>query len=130
MIDNEKREEALKKMTELLLSRATMLKYHCPDCKLPLFEKDGKIICVNCGEFMLSEEEIVQDEEKFREGVEKKEEAFHRLDDKIRILNEVLDKKLLELIERLKFESSAREIIVILDAIKKIIEMRYKNELQ
>ncbi len=126
MIDNEKKEEALKKMTELLLSKATMLKYHCPDCKLPLFEKDGKVICVNCGEFIVSEEES-QEEAKLPSDEKHVHVQIKEKDDNLKILNEVLDKKLLELIERLKNESSAREIIIILDAINKILEMRYKK---
>ncbi len=129
MIDNEKREEALKKMTELLLSRATMLKYHCPDCKLPLFEKDGKIICVNCGEFMLGSEDVQEEksEAEIIKNVEEKAKLEHLHEDKIELLNKILDEKLLELLEKLKSESSVREIIVILDAIKKILELRYKK---
>ncbi len=34
---------------ELLYKGAKMLTYHCPDCKLPLFERDGKIFCPSCG---------------------------------------------------------------------------------
>lgn len=50
------RDKALNKMTELLLSKARMLQYHCAKCKSPLFEKDGKVICPVCGEMQIGKE--------------------------------------------------------------------------
>ncbi len=41
MVDNEK-------ITKLLLSGAKMTDKHCKKCSYPLFEKDGKIFCINC----------------------------------------------------------------------------------
>ncbi len=41
MVDNEK-------ITKLLLSGAKMIDKHCKKCSYPLFEKDGKIFCINC----------------------------------------------------------------------------------
>ena len=39
----------LSQMSQLLLSGATMLSDSCPDCKIPLFKKKGKIFCPKCG---------------------------------------------------------------------------------
>lgn len=36
------------KMARLLLSGAKMTNKHCEKCYFPLFEKDGKLFCVNC----------------------------------------------------------------------------------
>lgn len=43
-------------MVKLLLARAKMLGYHCPRCRLPLFEKDKKVVCVRCGEVRVEKE--------------------------------------------------------------------------
>lgn len=45
-----KKEEKIKAMAELLLSKATMLQYHCQECGSPLFQKEGKVLCPSCGE--------------------------------------------------------------------------------
>ncbi len=44
------KEDKIKAMAELLLSKATMLQYHCGKCGSPLFQKDDKILCPACGE--------------------------------------------------------------------------------
>jgi uncharacterized Zn finger protein (UPF0148 family) len=49
-------DDNLKKMAELLLSKATMLQYHCSVCGSPLFKKDNSIFCHKCGEVILKEE--------------------------------------------------------------------------
>lgn len=59
------KENALKEMVELLLSKATMLQYHCDKCKSPLFKKEGKIICPACG--IVQEKETKREAEKFVE---------------------------------------------------------------
>ena len=46
----------LKKMAELLLSKATMLPYPCSVCGSPLFKKDNSIFCHKCGEAIVKEE--------------------------------------------------------------------------
>lgn len=61
------KENVLKDMVELLLSKATMLHYHCDKCKSPLFEKEDKIICPVCG--IVQEKDIKKEAEKFTEGL-------------------------------------------------------------
>ena len=39
---------AVKRMSELLRSGATMLFEHCPECNTPLFQVGDKIWCSNC----------------------------------------------------------------------------------
>ncbi|RMF91779.1 MAG: hypothetical protein D6733_00200 [Methanobacteriota archaeon] len=36
-------------MVRLLLSGAKMLGLHCPNCRLPLFQSHGRVLCVKCG---------------------------------------------------------------------------------
>jgi len=55
-IDNEK-------IAKLLLSGAKMTDKHCKRCSYPLFEKDGKIFCINCGSEM--KEDIINEKIEF-----------------------------------------------------------------
>jgi UPF0148 protein len=96
------KEKALKEMAELLLSKATMLQYHCAECKSPLFEKDGKIICPVCGEF--------QKEEKAKE----KEKSATK---------KALEKKRDELLKRLEKEKDPKKIAELAEAIDKLEKM-------
>lgn len=50
MGDKKISDEAVASAAELLYKGAKMLSKHCPECGLPLFEKDGKVFCSNCGE--------------------------------------------------------------------------------
>ncbi len=49
MSDKKISEKDISSAAELLYKGAKMLAHHCPDCKIPLFEKDGKIFCPSCG---------------------------------------------------------------------------------
>ena len=49
MSDKKISEKGISSAAELLYKGAKMLAHSCPDCKMPLFEKDGKIFCPSCG---------------------------------------------------------------------------------
>jgi len=51
-------DKKISEAVELLYKGAKMLAYHCPECKLPLFEKDNKIFCPSCGKEVVFEEDI------------------------------------------------------------------------
>ncbi len=42
-------DKKISEAVELLYKGGKMLSYHCPDCMIPLFEKDGRIFCPSCG---------------------------------------------------------------------------------
>jgi uncharacterized Zn finger protein (UPF0148 family) len=44
------REKHIAKITDMLLSGGKMLSIHCGECKSPLFEYQGKVVCPVCGE--------------------------------------------------------------------------------
>lgn len=90
-------ENTTEKMVELLLSRAKMLRYHCPKCKSPLFEKEGKVLCATCGPVK------VKKGEKGGGGGE-----------------EMLVKKRDELLSKLEKTSDPEEISRLAEAIKKL----------
>jgi UPF0148 protein len=98
-------ENALKDMAGLLLSKATMLQYHCSKCKSPLFEKEGQIICPVCGTF---DNGARKEEDKKPEG---KTEGKG---------SKALEKKRDKLIEQLEKEGDPEKIVSIAEAIKKL----------
>jgi UPF0148 protein len=95
------REEAIEKMAKLLLSKATMLQYHCADCKSPLFEKEGRIICPIC------EHDYTKKEKEKEEPVKK-----------------ALKKKKEELLRKLEEEKDPKKIAEIVEAIEKIDKIK------
>ncbi len=101
------RDKALKDMTELLLSKARMLPYHCDNCKSPLFEKDEKIICPVCGEL------------KF-EKKDQKEEAKTEEPQTDSKTAQVLKKKRDELLAKIEKEKNPKKLTDLLEALNKI----------
>jgi len=102
-------DNAISDAAELLYKGAKMLTYHCPDCKLPLFEKDGKIFCPSCGKEAIFEKELekeIQTEDKktvLNGSLTKKIEiAAEKVCDLIISSNKIEDvKTLTETLERL-----------------------------
>jgi UPF0148 protein len=103
-------EDILKEMTELLLSKATMLQYHCGDCKSPLFEKDGRVICPKCGPVRVMEEE---------EKKERPPGPSATGDSTVAIL----EKKRTQLLADLEAERDPKKITALLEAIDKLNSM-------
>ncbi len=91
-------------MVRLLLSRGKMLNLHCPECSLPLFQKDKKIVCVRCGGV-----EVVEKASKGKKG--------GSLTGETRMM---LEKKKRELLLRLDKEKDPKKIVSILEAVSKI----------
>ena len=69
------KDDKIKAMAELLLSKATMLQYHCGKCGSPLFQKEDKIICPVCGEIEMEKPSEEEAEEKKSDEGKKGEEA-------------------------------------------------------
>lgn len=99
------RDKALKNMTDLLLSKARMLQYHCANCKSPLFEKGEKVICPVCGELKIEREE---------EKVKTKEPST---DSKT---TQVLKKKRDEMLVKIEKEKNPKKLTELLEALEKI----------
>ncbi len=104
-------EKLLKQMAELLLSKATMLQYHCADCKAPLFEKNGKIFCPRCGTFQVEKREAKNQEPKEKTQTEESP------------TQKVLVKKRAELLKRIEKEKNPKKISELLEALEKLERM-------
>jgi uncharacterized Zn finger protein (UPF0148 family) len=125
----EKAEKKLKEMADLLLSRATMLEVHCGTCHYPLFEKEGKVLCPNCGILDLKREDFqpqkagergkgTPPEETPSEGKPTAPEPSTPLSGDG--LGRVLEEKRGELLTRLREEKNLGEILSLLEALEKI----------
>jgi len=62
-------EKEIASAAELLYKGAKMLAYNCPDCKMPLFEKDGRVFCPSCGR------EVIIEGEKETSGLQERSEV-------------------------------------------------------
>ncbi|NOZ77446.1 MAG: hypothetical protein GXO65_07310 [Euryarchaeota archaeon] len=100
----------LQDMAELLLSRATMLRYHCGTCRSPLFEKEGRVICPRCGPVKAASEEG-------EPGKSRKKGAVRDATRK------VLEKKRDRLLSELEAEKDPKRITELLEAIEKMDRM-------
>ncbi len=100
-------EQLIKKLAEELLSGSTMLSEACPNCGLPLFRRGDSIFCSQCGEI----EEQTEEEEK-------KDKTKEEID-----IDDFLNKKRQELLERLLQEKDIRIVNEILDALLKIAKL-------
>ncbi len=56
MSDKKISEKGIASAAELLYKGAKMLAHSCPECKMPLFEKDGRVFCPSCGREVIIEE--------------------------------------------------------------------------
>ncbi len=101
------KDKALKNMTDLLLSKARMLQYHCGNCKSPLFEKGEKVICPVCGELKIEEK---KEKEKVKTGGTKTNSKTAS----------ILEKKRDELMAKIENEKNPKKLIDLLDALEKI----------
>jgi UPF0148 protein len=118
-------EKGIASAAELLYKGAKMLAHSCPECKMPLFEKDGKIFCPSCGREVVIEEDSAakaESEEKppestkpavkadYDEAVEKIEMAISKVCDmmvesrsveEVRVLSDSLE-KLVDALKKLR----------------------------
>ena len=126
---------------ELLLKGAKMLAYHCPECSMPLFLHEGKVICPSCKKeaeivesgrevtVRLKEETEVGLEEGKKERIEVEKETVAEFEEEERPrvkrwdLEGELKKVLRKYIERLANDyDSAEQTIRIINGIIEIIE--------
>ena len=114
---NEERKDnrtELSKMGKLLLSGATMLNESCPDCKIPLFKKEGKIFCPQC-----ERKAIYAKDDNEKRQIEQNlslEEATSQLRD-------ILTGKLTFLANQLASSDDLKSINQLLQSIEKVLEI-------
>ncbi len=138
--DSTKPDNSIKRGASILLKGGRMLSKSCPYCSSPLFEIDGKVICVNCEkEFVLvnSKRELKEITERDvqlpnDEQMIKKEASTisKQLDSKLGVTNNpvlkvtssVIKSKLGQLNSLLEHEIDPRKIKELAEAIKYLVE--------
>jgi UPF0148 protein len=107
-------EDVLQRMSELLLSKAVMLQYHCGGCKSPLFEKDGRVICPKCGPIPVKRDD---------QGGEESEASPPPRTTLGGSTVQILEKKKVQLLAMLEAETDPKKITDLLEAIGKLESM-------
>jgi len=112
-------DKKISEAVELLYKGAKMLAYHCPDCKMPLFEKDGKIFCPSCGREAVFEEKLKE--------IEKKNEIEVRKEDKVEIelksLIDGVEKAAMKICDLIVNSSEVADIRVLVDSLEKLVNI-------
>ncbi len=110
-------DKGIDNMAKLLLAGGKMLGYHCKECKVPLFDLNGEVICPSCNRKYAFEEEAKKKEEHLEkvkvERVEKETELEKNLWN-------TLDKLSNELIEG--DTKDVNEILSKMDSVVSLIE--------
>ncbi|MHA1977244.1 MAG: Sjogren's syndrome/scleroderma autoantigen 1 family protein [Candidatus Hodarchaeales archaeon] len=107
----------LSKMSQLLLSGATMLGDSCPDCAVPLFKQNENVFCPNCERkaiYVNNKEDIKKIEQKIFLG------------DATGQLRDVLTGKITLLTNKLASADTTEEITEVLEIIEKILKIIQK----
>ncbi len=119
MSDKKISDSVISDAAELLYKGAKMLTYHCPDCKLPLFEKDGKIFCASCGREAIFEKDLKTEENVAEIREEPELEKADGLVKKVEIAAE----KVCEMIVSAK---SSEEVKILTDSLEKLVNVLNK----
>ncbi len=120
MSDKKISDSVISDAAELLYKGAKMLTYHCPDCKLPLFEKDGKIFCASCGREAIFEKDLKTAE---GEATEIREEPKVEKVDGLAKKVEIAAEKVCEMIMSAK---SSEEVKILTDSLEKLVNVMSK----
>jgi len=117
-------DKKISEAVELLYKGGKMLSYHCPECNLPLFKYEEKIICPSCNveyDELLEEKEVEEEKAKEVEVVEVKHD---------KLTPTSIEKNILILIEKLTIKAhnseSIAEINELLETINKALNILEK----
>lgn len=128
MGDKKISEKEIESAAELLYKGAKMLAYNCPECKMPLFEKDEKVFCPSCGR-----EVIIEGENELPEAQTKSETAY---DETVREetisrtdyaeLPEKVEKAILKVCDMIAESRSVEEVRMLSESLEKLVEVLRK----
>ena len=108
----DRKETNLSRMSNLLLSGATMLGEACPDCNVPLFKNKDRIFCPQCERKAV----YAKDDIEVRQ-IEQKQS----LNDSTSQLKDILIGKMNFLANQLASEDDPQQIMPILEMIEKML---------
>ena len=124
-------DKKISEAVELLFKGAKMLAYHCPECKMPLFQHEGKIICPVCKK----EVEIIgegknaivkfkeKEKEEYKQEIPKDGDVKKvTLDEDLEIILKNAVLKLAKTLVECKTIDETKEIVEVLESLVNIIE--------
>ncbi len=110
--EQDRKQKNLSRMSNLLLSGATMLGEACPDCNVPLFKNKDVIFCPQCERKAV----YAKDDTEVRQI-----EQTLSLNDSTSQLKDILTGKMNFLTTRLASEDDPKQIMPILEMIEKML---------
>ncbi|MET1124048.1 MAG: Sjogren's syndrome/scleroderma autoantigen 1 family protein [Archaeoglobaceae archaeon] len=116
MGDKKISDEVIANAAELLQKGAKMLSDHCPECMMPLFEKDGRVFCVNCGE---------TEERREEEKEEKNRTEVVSVDSNVL---SAIESAIANVCRLIAISSDAEEISKLADALQKLVAALEKTK--
>ncbi len=123
MSDKKISDDAVASAAELLYKGAKMLSKHCPECGLPLFEKDGRIFCSNCGDVKNEEAEGADEAGEIGEvgrGVD--EGGIERARDAVgQTLMDAMERAAMRICEMIERCGDAEEVRCLTESLEKLV---------
>jgi UPF0148 protein len=102
----------------LLYKGAKMLSYHCPNCKIPLFQEDERVFCPSCKKDVIIRKEGEVEKSESVERVEKKQIDFDGIE--LSLKETIL--KLSSELREVRSREEMKEIVDLMDRVTQILE--------
>ncbi|TFG10811.1 hypothetical protein EU534_00575 [Candidatus Heimdallarchaeota archaeon] len=118
---------SIKAGADLLLKGWKMLNKACPDCMEPLYEKEGKVVCVKCKKQYImvdSAEDMPQKSQPQSTGLPKSVSSFDfsSLPSTLTDTAKIMMNKISDLNNRLKETSDPKEITELSSSIRSLVD--------
>ncbi|MDI9645404.1 MAG: Sjogren's syndrome/scleroderma autoantigen 1 family protein [Archaeoglobales archaeon] len=130
MSDKKISDDVVMSAAELLVKGAKMLRYYCPECKIPLFEKDERTFCPSCNrEFKIVEEgveELAKDFENKKTETQVIREEVHPETKKVDVvlkssLIDSIEKAAIKVCEMILSSNSYEEVKELSESLSKLV---------
>lgn len=128
MGDKKISEKEIESAAELLYKGAKMLACNCSECKMPLFEKDGKVFCPSCGR-----EVIIEGEDELPEAQAESEAVYDETAREKTVfktdyaeLPERVEKAILKVCDMIAESRSVEEVRILSESLEKLIDVLKK----
>ncbi len=122
MSDKKISDDAVASAAELLYKGAKMLSKHCPECGLPLFEKDGRVFCSNCGDVREAEGASEGGAEEVRREVERGGAEGAKAAPAVnQMLLDAMERAAVRICEMIEVSGDAEEVRCLTESLEKLV---------
>ncbi|WP_290723659.1 Sjogren's syndrome/scleroderma autoantigen 1 family protein [Archaeoglobus sp.] len=128
MGDKKISENGIESAAELLYKGAKMLAYSCPECKMPLFEKDGKVFCPSCGREVIIEGENENSEVQAESETAHDETALEKAKPEADYLglSKKIERAISKVCDMIAESRSVEEIKVLSESLERLVDVLKK----